>query len=203
MTRREALHTVSLMFGGTLVGANLFLQGCGQEEAAATTRGFFTPEQVALLDEIGETILPATPGVPGAKDAEIGAFMEVIVADCYTKEEQKVFREGMAKLDAQAQQQYQKTFINLTVQQKKELLTALDAEAKAYDESLDEQNLGRKIDPDYVPDPRHYFTMMKQLTLWGFFTSEVGATQALRYVAVPGRYDGDVDYKPGDRAWAI
>jgi hypothetical protein len=45
-------------------------------------------------------------------------------------------------------------------------------------------------------------TERKQLTLFGFFTSEPGATQALRYVAVPGRYDGCVDYTPGDRAWA-
>jgi hypothetical protein len=50
--------------------------------------------------------------------------------------------------------------------------------------------------------PAHYFTMMKQLTLWGFFTSEPGATKALRYVAVPGKYEGCIPYKKGDKAWA-
>jgi hypothetical protein len=44
--------------------------------------------------------------------------------------------------------------------------------------------------------------MMKELTLWGFFTSEVGATKVLRYVAVPGKFEGCVDYKKGDKAWA-
>jgi hypothetical protein len=44
--------------------------------------------------------------------------------------------------------------------------------------------------------------MMKQLTMLGFFTSEVGAKQALRYVPVPGRYDGCAPYKKGDKAWA-
>ena len=54
---------------------------------------------------------------------------------------------------------------------------------------------------DKGPVP-HYFTLMKQLTLFSFFTSEVGATKALRYVSIPGRYDGDMPYQKGDRAWA-
>jgi hypothetical protein len=44
--------------------------------------------------------------------------------------------------------------------------------------------------------------MMKQLTMLGFFTSKTGATEALRFVAVPGRYDACIPYKKGDRAWA-
>jgi len=45
--------------------------------------------------------------------------------------------------------------------------------------------------------------MLKQLTLTGFFTSEVGMKQALRYVKIPGRYDGNYPYKKGEKAWAI
>ncbi len=52
-------------------------------------------------------------------------------------------------------------------------------------------------------DPNHYFRMMKELTMLGYFTSEVGATKALRYLPVPGKYDGDVPYKKGDKAWAL
>ena len=51
-------------------------------------------------------------------------------------------------------------------------------------------------------DPAHYFRMMKELTILGYFTSEIGATQALRYVAVPGRYEGCVPYTKGEKAWA-
>ncbi len=42
--------------------------------------------------------------------------------------------------------------------------------------------------------------MMKELTLWGYFTSEPGANKALRYIAVPGKYQGCIDYKKGDKA---
>ncbi|MEN9349871.1 MAG: hypothetical protein RL372_849, partial [Bacteroidota bacterium] len=63
-------------------------------------------------------------------------------------------------------------------------------EAKKYQETKKEDQ------------PTHYFTMIKQLTLWGYFSSEIGATQALRYVAIPGKYEGCIPYKKGDKAWA-
>jgi len=69
-------------------------------------------------------------------------------------------------------------------------LTALDKEAKDYQKNKKKE------------EPTHYFTQMKQLTLFGYFTSKEGATQALRYVAVPGKYEGCIDYKKGDKAWA-
>jgi len=50
--------------------------------------------------------------------------------------------------------------------------------------------------------PTHYFRMMKELTLLGYFTSEIGCKQAQRYAETPGRYDPCVPYKPGDKAWA-
>jgi hypothetical protein len=61
-----------------------------------------------------------------------------------------------------------------------------------------------KGDSKYVPAdiPNHYFRMMKELTLLGYFTSEVGATKALRYIETPGHYDGCMPYKKGDKAWA-
>jgi hypothetical protein len=51
-------------------------------------------------------------------------------------------------------------------------------------------------------DDNHYFRMMKELTLLGYFTSEIGSTQARRYVPVPGRYEGCIPYKKGDKAFA-
>ena len=54
-----------------------------------------------------------------------------------------------------------------------------------------------------APDaPAHYFRMMKELALLGYFTSEIGYTQAMRYRETPGRYDPDVPHAPGDKSWA-
>lgn len=188
MNRREALSRVALLMGGTVVGGALFLEGC---KSGKKTDGLpLSPEQIAYLDEIAETIIPTT-NTPGAKAAGVGAFMHVMVTDCYEEKDQKIFIEGMNTLNQRAKDQMKADFTKLSADQRKTLLSALDKEAIAY------------VAQKKKEDPNHYFTLMKQLTLLGYFTSEVGASQALRYVAVPGKYEGCIDYKPGDRAWAL
>ena len=97
MNRRDALSRVALLVGGSVIGAEAFLSGC----KTATKYGEslnFTPEDIAYLNEVAETILPATD-TPGAKEAKVGEFMTVIVKDCYEEKDQKTFLEGMKKLD--------------------------------------------------------------------------------------------------------
>lgn len=186
MNRREAISSVALLLGGTILGSQAFLSGC---KSASSDVVAFTPKDIEFLNEVAETILPAT-STPGAKEAKVGEFMTVIVKDCYKPAESKAFMEGMAKLDQASKDKNGKGFLESTKEQRHDLLVALDKEAADFQKSKKE---------DELP---HYFRMMKELTLWGFFTSEVGATKALRYVAVPGKYEGCIDYKKGDRAWA-
>jgi hypothetical protein len=186
MTRREALSSVALLLGGTIIGAEAFLSGCKNADTGAVN---FSATDIALLDEVAETILPKT-NTPGAKEAKTGAFMTLIVKDCYKPEEQKVFLDGMKKLEEASQKMHSKGFVESSAEQRKALLVSLDNEQKEFQ---------KKKKPEELP---HYFRMMKELSIWGFFTSEVGATQVLRYVAVPGRYDGCVEYKKGEKAWA-
>ena len=189
MNRREALSRVALILGGTVVGANVFLEGCKPGDKKAAAAGTFSEGDIAYLDEIAETILPTT-NTPGAKAAGVGAFMTVMVNDCYDEKDQQVFFEGMKRLNEASDKKFDKSFMDIDAAQRKALLTEIDTEAK-------------KHMADKKPeDTKHYFRMMKELTLLGYFTSEIGATQALRYVAVPGKYDGCVPYKRGDRAWA-
>ena len=187
MNRREALSKVALLVGGTVIGAEFFLSGC---KSGAKTPGLpLSKEDIAYLDEIAETILPAT-NTPGAKAAKVGEFMNVMVTDCYEEKDQKIFLEGMTKLNDACNKAHGHDFLEASAEQRTALLTALDKEAKEYQKSKKPE------------DPNHYFSLMKQLTLTGFFTSEVGATKALRYEAVPGRYEGCIPYKKGDKAWA-
>lgn len=190
MNRRDAIARVGLIMGGTVVGAEAFLSGCapsGGSAAAATT---FTPAVVAMLDEVGETILPTTAKSPGAKAAKIGEFMKVIVTDCYDKADQEVFATAVPSINALASETYGKPFMDLAGDERHALLVTLDQSARDHDDGREDG------------DPAHYFTLVKQLTLWGFFTSEVGSTEGLRYLPVPGKYDGCTEYEDGDRAWA-
>jgi len=189
MNRRDALSRVALLVGGSVIGAELFLNGCKTPDKKAVAGLTFTQDDIAFLNEMGETILPAT-STPGAKEAKVGEFMTVFVNDCYEEKDQKIFHEGLLKLDEASKKKNSKSFMESTAEQRHDLLVDLDKEAKDYQKNKKDG------------DPTHYFTMMKQLTLMGFFTSEPGATKALRYVAIPGRYEGCIPYKKGDKAWA-
>ncbi len=96
----------------------------------------------------------------------------------------------MQKLDEASKKKNGAYFLASTPEQRHDLLVDLDKEQKDY--------MHNKKDGD----PKHYFRMIKELTLWGYFTSEPGATKALRYVAIPGRYEGCIPYKKGEKAWA-
>jgi hypothetical protein len=205
MNRREALSAVSVIFGGAIVGSNIFLSGC---KAPSPKEGLFSAEDITFLDTVGETIIPTSPGIPGAKDAKIGEFMKTIVTDCYTPENQKVFTDGIVQLNEESNKQYKKNFIKLTPDEQNKLLNSIDKSAKEYDKQQSE--VFNKSMEDYrkthdLPSEvkteakRHYLTMMKQLTIWGYFTSEIGATKAQRYVPVPGKFDGAYPYKKGDK----
>jgi hypothetical protein len=189
MNRRDALSRVALLLGGTVIGGTVFLEGCKPGDKKYGASQTFTEDDIAFLDEIADTILPTT-NTPGAKAAKVGAFMTVMVNDCYTKDDQKIFKEGMGKLNTASDKKFDSGFMNITPEQRKELLSELDKEQKEYVKTKKKE------------DPNHYFRMMKELTLIGYFTSEIGATQALRYSPVPGRYDGCTPYKKGDKAWA-
>jgi hypothetical protein len=191
MNRRDALSRVALLLGSTVIGAEFFLSGCTNGDKKVGQSVDFTADDIAYLDEVAETIIPATD-TPGAKAAKVGTFMTVMVKDCYDEKNQKVFLEGMNKLNEASKKKFGGTgFLKATPEQRKELLNELDKEQKEY-----AKNKKKEDDP-------HYFTQMKQLTLLGYFTSEPGATQALRYVPVPGRYDACIPYKKGDKAWAL
>ena len=222
ITRREAIRRVSLLLGGAA------LIGCGRVEdvekaaekaanAPASTRlGQFSAQEVALLDEVAETIVPATK-TPGAKDAKVGAFMALMVTDCYDPDEQKAFRDGMRRVDAAAMKAANVPFMQATPQQRLAVLTAFDRQAhrEAYEiEAEDRKRQGLAQLPPYDSieaeettsggpvEPATFFRMMKELALLGYFTSEIGCTQAQRYTEVPGRYDPCIDYVAGSPAWA-
>ena len=219
MNRREALSAVGILLGGTIVGGEVFLSGCN---TASKKNGLFATADIDLLDDVGETIIPTTASSPGARASKIGAFMQTIVTDCYAENEQKVFVDGLVELQESCRKKYNKEFAALSAPERKEFLTALDKEAKdfvstddykkkkeAFDKQQDDWQKAEESKKDFGAShlreefPPHYFAMIKQLTIWGYFTSEVGMTQTLRYLETPGKFDGAYPYKKGDKAWAL
>ena len=177
MNRREALfHTITLV-GGSIVGAQVFLQGCSNEKPIID----FSDDDISFLDEVAETILPATSESGGGKASRLGEFMKVIVSDCYSKEEADTFKRGILDIDQRSMNTYSKPFLGLSGNEKFDLISQIDQEARTKD--------------------NHYFSMMKDLTLWGYFSSEVGCKEALRWNPIPGRYEACIPYN-NEPAWA-
>ncbi len=186
--RREAVRRVSMMLGGVaLIGSNGLLTGfrraLSPEELAD---GLFTAADIAWLDEVADTILPTT-STPGAKAAQVGAFIAVMVTDTYEKAKQQTFLEGMKTLETESVNAHAVGFLAATSAQRLSLLERIDREAHAAMKK---------------PGATHYFRMIKELTLLGYFTSKIGCTQAQRYVESPGRFDPCVPYTKGEKSWA-
>ena len=208
ISRRDAIRAVTAMLGGAAIAGSDHALAFSFDDAAlsrtmAQGTGAFTAADVALLDEIAETILPETSS-PGAKAAKTGAFMALMVTDGYTDRAREVFREGLRKVDAASTAANGVTFLNASPAQRLALVEALDREQKEAMDARRPAPVNRAPAPESPADdePAHYFRMMKELALLGFFTSEVGCTKALRYIEAPGRYDPCAPYAPGDRSWA-
>lgn len=207
MDRRDLLKMIAVLTGGAVVGANAFLTGCTNTEKINDYA--FDEQDIAFLDEVAETILPATK-TPGAKAAGVGSFMTVYVNDCYEEKDQRVFHEGMDKLNESSRKKFDKSFMNITPQQRHELIVEIDNEAREYQikkgefdkkQTEEEERAKAQNVKDFKKQemPVHYFTLIKQLALLGYFTSKEALTQAFNFVAVPGKYVGCVDYKEGDK----
>ena len=208
VSRREAVQRVVTLMGGlTLIGGERLLTATvapgALDQALTQGVGSFNAADVALLDEIADTILPAT-ATPGAKAAKTGAFMAVMVTDAYSDANQQIFRTGMMAVETACQAATKGSFMQATPAQRVALLEALDREQKTYTEERTSPARTRfPATPLAEEDaPPHYFRLMKELTLLGYFTSEIGYTQALRYRESPGRFDPDVPLAPGQKSWA-
>ena len=176
MNRREAVQRVALMMGGVLA-APLMAGVMGQ---ITNTGGSITVsvEQEAFLAEVADIIIPTTD-TPGAKVAGVEKFIVRVMRDCYKKEDQEKFYAGLAKLDADSQSKFSKGFVGLDLAQKNEMVKLSTVNDKPF------------------------FQRMKELTVTGYFTSEIGATKALEYLPIPGKFQGCIPLKPNQKAWAL
>jgi cell division ATPase FtsA len=186
MNRRELLKMVAAATGGVVIGGEFFLAGCKNPDAGVGESATFGESDIAFLDEVAETIFPKT-STPGAKDARVGQYMSVMVTDCYEAKDQEAFRDGMKKINEACDKMHKHGFMKASPEQRKELLVSLDKERAEYQKTKKKE------------DPNHYFQAFKQLTIMGYFTSKEGREGATNYQPVPGKYQGDIPYKKGDK----
>ncbi|MBM3169362.1 MAG: gluconate 2-dehydrogenase subunit 3 family protein [Bacteroidetes bacterium] len=183
INRRDALKSVVLLMGGTVIGSTAILTGCAPDSQLKDLN--FSAEDLAFLDEIGETIIPTT-NTPGAKATKIGEFIQMMVKECYDVKQQTTFITGLNTIRTDFKAEKGIDFTKGTAEDRLAFLNSLHQKYVAS---------GEEKQPEIIH-------MLRDLTVLGYFSSEIGATQALRYQETPGRFDPCVEYKKGDRAWA-
>lgn len=176
MNRREAIERITLMMGGVLAAP--LMAGAMGEKLNMGPSVNYTPEQALLIAEVADVIIPTTK-TPGAKAAGVEKFITRVIRDCYTLKEQEAFYTGLAKIETNSKAIYGKGFAALAAAQKNDIVTRA------------------------TTDDKPFFLQMKGLTVTAYFISEVGATQALEYLPIPGRFEGTTLLAPGQKTWAI
>jgi hypothetical protein len=162
------------------------LSGCQPAaEGGSYAYQTLTGDQVEQVATIAEMIIPTTD-TPGARAVGVHEFVDLMLTDWYPDEDRTRFLDGLADVDARSQSAHGKRFLDCSDEERVEVLTELDQAAYSGG--------GQGGAP--------FFRMMKELTLTGYYTSEIGATQELQYVHEAGVYRGDVPYSEIGRAYA-
>ncbi len=191
MDRRKAIKQASCLLGMAVSGSALagVLNGCSANAKPDWQPQFLTAEEAALATAISARIIPSK-STPGAVEVGVPQFIDEMLSEYYLPEDQEQFRSGLAALEAQSQAVLHKSFV--------------DGSETDQDQVLSEQALLAKQQFQASPEsPKHFFLMIKELTLLGFFTSEIGATQELQFDEIPGGYQGCVPLESvGGKTWA-
>lgn len=190
LSRRQAVHRLSLLVGGALSAPTLgaLLAGCRATPTASEwTPRILDPERLDVLTLAVDRIIPATD-TPGASEVGVPAFIDRLLADWMDPEDRDRFVAGLDALAAGGPETSGMAFRDATPEERDALLSRLDVEAvRAREEEA---------------DPLPFFATLKEWTLVGYYTSEAGATEELRWMAIPGRYQGDIPLGEVGRTWA-
>lgn len=219
ITRRAALVRTAALLGSALAAPTIagVLAGCGDQKASGTTSAAqtlraLTPAQEQLVAAVAEVILPTTD-TPGAREVGVSLFVDRMLADYYSADARAQFLAGLARLDTRALTKHGHPFVGCTAAQQFALVDALDAQA--FDVRAIAAGAPSRVNsvaPDAAPDstdatraadadPRAFYGVLKELTLAGYYTSEIGATRELR-VNPMGRWRANVPYAELGAGWA-
>lgn len=188
LERRTAIKQLAALCGLALSATSLSLMAesfTSPRDISRRKNRFLKPEQLALVRELGELIIPTTD-TPGAIGADVHNFIDYQAAYCFNADEQQSLLAGLQKIDSHAQKNHGKAFLSCTNDQQVALLTQME-----------------KAQGEFTAEDREHFKQFKALVVFGYYTSEVGASKELAYLAIPGGYKGSVKFSTVGKAWSL
>ena len=176
MKRREAIKYTAALLGGAFSAPTLLAMNRWEQSTAISTANLsLTDTQRKIVAEVAEMIIPKSD-TAGAKEAGVPVFIETMLRDCYNKPEHTSFLEGVTALE-------QDKFLEMDATARTEKLKKLEAEAKVNRQGVS------------------FWRLVKELTLLGYFTSEVGIKSSFEYVQIPTKFQ-PIKLKPNQKAYA-
>ncbi|MFT5483793.1 MAG: gluconate 2-dehydrogenase gamma chain [Halieaceae bacterium] len=201
MNRREFLECAALLVSGMSVSRSGLALNEEQQSYLATAPNYssrkaaiFSASQRKLVAAMAEVIIPRSD-TPGAIDADVPHFIELMVQDWLNEGERTLFLGGLKSMQASVTKQHGQPFEELGAEQQLALVEGMEEDAS--ESSWYERGNVRRA---YVSDAP-FICQMKELTIWGFFTSEAGCKQVLQYNPMPMRFDGHAPRSPDDGTW--
>ena len=201
MKRRDAIKKVALLLGGTLSAPTLMAMSRWEQSFIQNTEGVLfslTEMQRKIVAEVAEMIIPKTD-TAGAKDAGVPAFIEMMLKDCYYEPEHLSFMKGVMALE-------QSKFLDLDETRRTLMLKKIEAETKDMMKAREvkQTKMGDNEDKEVMKAQAEglpFWRLMKELTLLGYFTSEVGTKASFEYVQIPSKLEM-IKMKPNQKAYA-
>lgn len=194
--------------GGAVTAPSLaaILNSCKSPSDSAASAFSLDTDLRSLLAEIAEVIIPKTD-TPGAKDTGTPEVIEILLKDCYNEDQQKHFVAGLKDLEEESKK-LGGGFASLDDANKLTVLETMRDKARAEREEakkvkiVDSETGKEKEDHTKKDPPVPFFTLVRDLTIFGYYSSEYGVTQAFEYSPVPGKYDPCIKVSPDQRAYS-
>jgi hypothetical protein len=184
LTRRQAIQGAASLIGGTIAVAQLgpLASRAALAQSENSLPVFFDQSQFSIVERVVDLIIPESD-TPGAHVAGVHHFIDLMLAEWASPERQGRYVQGLRSINERARADAANDFVSLSAAEQLSLLQALDREAHI----------------DNSPDT--FFREFKKLVLFGYYTSEVGATVELRFAPIPGDYEPCVPIEDPQRAW--
>jgi hypothetical protein len=190
MQRRELISRLASSFTALSISpalADLVANYAPEPGLPGVTPGVLNAAQLSQLRVLVDCVIPDTD-TPGANAAGVPAFISYLLKHGYPEQEQAQFKSGLVALEEAAVPRFGKIFSACSHAQQIQLLTDLEAESLRQEEASTAAT---------------FVVRMKELTVLGYYTSEIGATAELNYLAIPGPYQGCIEFSEVGRTWAL
>ncbi len=193
LNRREILERMAMVSGGAV--SLTVLSACdGGASVPKDTKNIklkvLSKANLDLVGDLADAIIPDTDTL-GAKSVNVHYFIDELLANWMTKEEQDSFIKGLNSLDQSIKSERGNTFSFLSRDEKTTTLDSLGLEIT----KITSNDVNNKR-------PKHIYLQLRELIIFGYYTSEIGASEELLYDPMPGNYKGCIAFSDVGKAWS-